>query len=974
MISPEWATIPGATSIPVQSDHFGMTRLEREECQQFQDLYTLLKKDLSVRVGEEVLSQYWNETAKQHSGMEIDNVTKVAKQLLLDQQAGHLPITQAIFGLTVGNEDDGIRSTKWLLEEFGDRITDEDFLGLFKVAAGNETQGKPILESLLARHKGPFAIKEDIVEIASGNEKSGLQILKLLDTRGEGPIPVTQEAVEAAARIEHDGLERLEILLKQRGSPVAITNKIIEVATGNKSTRVEMLALLLEKGKIEFSLAWALEKGFDDVAQLLLDSGKVDENIQDKNDSRISVNVVRRWALLCGGDWYAPGTARPKKPKNLRGCVRDVNVMKELLLKSNDPDLKIRTLTATTRQDADQPLESADRWPTWENIRRELRSIEDEANADAGHHDRLLYFHYSGHGTIRTKVAPNLPREEDVDENDIPNLDGIALVMSDVTSGGAYLSGRQLGFWVRRMVRESGFRATIVLDSCYSGYGLRDHDNDTGTPRTLDYVDDSRIGVDYRPEEDAHEDDLENDGEGPRDSSDFEKCWLSNPKGCAVVTACSKQKTASEKIFDGTSYTQGVLTHWLRDLLSRHRSKPQLWPSHKRIVDYTRTQTRAGQTPMVFGDDLFEFFGLKSYAEGESCNATREKSGLVKIDIGRAQGVVVGAVYDVVPPDTLTIDTVPLPLQIRVISNVGTFESTAELVSQVTTDTWPVGETRDATLRQWALPRDVGVHLATGNVEDTALLSDELVEKPGLVLGSGSPSKRDFVISLDGDHLQILQDGNSLPRLPKISYADPSWPTQLIRVLSHVSRFQALIELYDTWPNNSRLPRDQFNFVSIPDQVKDGEKVNLTLRYDGRMSPLWISLYCFSASWSISKIWPLSGTAAEKTYEPHMFNKNIIMSVPSKWRESDPGRIEDHFYMFVSASSDGQIPSWGNMCLPSLRSAELTDPVEWTKASMENEGDDRDIAYFRDPKSDERNKGCHWTVVKSMVVTEEKSM
>lgn len=699
--------------------------------------------------------------------------------------------------------------------------------------------------------------------------------------------------------------------------------------------------------------------------------------------------MVKRWALLCGGDWYASGNARGtngqrlRKPANLTGCVKDVEIMRDLLLRYNDPDLNIRILTATTRHDSDEPLEPSVQWPTWENIRQQLRDIEKEAQTNRDQHDHLLYFHYSGHGTTRSKLK-RIPIEYNMDgDDDIDDLEGTALVMTDVMLGGRYLTGRQLGFWIKRMVKKSGFRATIVLDSCYSGHGLRDDSDDTdsggtGTPRNLDYIDDTWIDVDKLPEEDVDEDDRENDFDEFRDADEAETCWFSNPQGCTVVTACSKQKKASERLFSGSNRTQGVLTYWLWNLLSRRRSMPQLWPSHKRIVDHVRSKTRSKQTPMVFGDDRFEFFGLKIYAEGESCNATRKNSDLVKLDIGSAQGVVAGAVYDVVPADSSPNDTPPVSLvQIRVTSVVETFESCAELVSQVTFSTWPVGEKRDANLHQWALLEEVGIHFDPENLVDSGLLNDELAKRPGLVLGSGTPSGRDLVVSLhDDDTFRIRQDGESLPRLPRISKTDSSWPVDLIRVLSHVSRFQALQDLYDSSSNNSRMLQKDFTFVSDPDPIIDGDRVNLQLTYERPFESLWVSLYCFSASWGIKKIWPHSGTAAELSEESELFNKNIPMSVPPKWRESDPDEIEDTFYIFVSTSGDTQVPSWGNICLSSLRPAELMDPMQWSKTSTENEtGNNDEVRDAKDlprvPKSPQ--KKCHWTVLKKVVVTRQSA-
>lgn len=155
--------------------------------------------------------------------------------------------------------------------------------------------------------------------------------------------------------------------------------------------------------------------------------------------------MPQRWALLCGGDYYTAGKMHQTHgsklggPKYLKGCVRDVEVIARYLTEFDVPEENIRTLTATVRPSGDGPVEASDCWPTRSNIQRELQIISNEARSTTEDTDRLLYFHYSGHGTLRKEVSIS------DDNKGSDYFKGTALVMTDVASGGAYLTGRQLG-------------------------------------------------------------------------------------------------------------------------------------------------------------------------------------------------------------------------------------------------------------------------------------------------------------------------------------------------------------------------------------------------------------------------------------------------------------------------------------------------------------------------------------------------
>lgn len=263
-----------------------MTILSTAGSQRSQHLVNLLIGEVPVRVSEETLLKHWKGSVRENTRSEQNTPNaipfQVAKQLLLDQQADPLKITQTLVELTAGNEDDGMSSTKWLLDEHGDRISEEHKLVLLKAAAGNERQGKAICGLLLARYdESQLPINEEIVQIAAQNEDSGLDILEMLAVWCQNGVPFTKNIIEAAARIDRNGLERLKLLFQQQKRPVAITGMIIEAATSNlnKTNRAGLVNFLDEKLNIRVSLDEAASEGYDDLVELLLDTEDINVNL-----------------------------------------------------------------------------------------------------------------------------------------------------------------------------------------------------------------------------------------------------------------------------------------------------------------------------------------------------------------------------------------------------------------------------------------------------------------------------------------------------------------------------------------------------------------------------------------------------------------------------------------------------------------------------------------------------------------------
>lgn len=167
-----------------------------------------------------------------------------------------------------------------------------------------------------------------------------------------------------------------------------------------------------------------------------------------------------------------------------------------------------------------------------------------------------------------------------------------------------------------------------------------------------------------------------------------------------------------------------------------------------------------------------------------------------------------------------------------------------------------------------------------------------------LAIDRKKPGDGDLAVKVDGENTyEITQKDVRLPRLPKISVSDRSWAEKLARVLSQVARYQALARQYTDAAPSQKLPLGHFQLETSPDTVKDGKDVSFSLTYSGAMSaPLWVSVYCFTASWGVVKVDPLAGSIA--AHEIHFsdvgsYDLQVPMGIPAKLRDSSPPRHED---------------------------------------------------------------------------------
>lgn len=137
-----------------------------------------------------------------------------------------------------------------------------------------------------------------------------------------------------------------------------------------------------------------------------------------------------------------------------------------------------------------------------------------------------------------------------------------------------------------------------------------DEDGDPATAaRFINELDDSELESDEKADSDAAAED------GLRNADAEPRSWLDDPRSCTVLTACGVFATAKETAFGSARRERnGVLTHWMLDMLRRYPASRL--PSYSQVRDYIRAKTAAwfptqSQTPGIFGDAAHEFFGPK---------------------------------------------------------------------------------------------------------------------------------------------------------------------------------------------------------------------------------------------------------------------------------------------------------------------------------------------------------------------------
>ncbi|KAJ6261373.1 hypothetical protein Dda_4043 [Drechslerella dactyloides] len=677
--------------------------------------------------------------------------------------------------------------------------------------------------------------------------------------------------------------------------------------------------------------------------------------------------MATAWALLIGIDCYIWGEERSVRYRNLNGCVNDVKAVEEYLGAIGVRNVTV--LTSSGRPGSDRPIEEGTpKLPIYGNVKRELERIIDKASAGD-----LVYIHYSGHGIRRQALGLSMGPHFAGDE-----INGIALALADVMAGGAYLTGYHLGVFAREMVRK-GLRPTLVLDSCFSGQGIR---NSASTSA----MNSSSRTVDGRNDLSVLEIDEEANAEAAKMDPDIERLcyrnatvrpsWLANPTGCTVLAACEFNESALEETLPGTTSTHGIFTFRMLEILKQTLSQRR--PTHASVRGYVKSKFDSlskKQSPVLHGDGDYVFFGKERVVERPICRILRKIDGQVELDVGYAQGVVNGAIYNVYqedqlpgweslhPPTATVIEALKeSPFRSRARLSGNNVDAPGHTYGPPETD--PGHEPKEvsggsAVLSSWAVPytvvRTFRTAQETSEAQVAALRNELAAHYPSEFDLTDHENETEpsptFAVDLDKNKMfrvyildNTSKSWNRGQRIPNVSVENNNWVKDLISVLRHLSRFRSIKDIRNE-SSHTRLSPSCLEVtvqtltgvrqcIEVPRgsdgkyRATHGAQVRCIFKpskeyINSRGEDLYVSFYMFSATWGISKLHPALGQPALllTTKGEHF---TLTMHVPPPRSKEDPDEIEDIVRAFICNTNR----SWEDITLPDLPAEAFITPLQ----------------------------------------------
>ena len=371
------------------------------------------------------------------------------------------------------------------------------------------------------------------------------------------------------------------------------------------------------------------------------------------NQSEQTPNI---YALLIGIDGYKSN----RLYKNLKGCVRDINLVASYLLDTlKFPSERIFKLTSPNPEVA-ETIETKDLPPTYENIVAKFKTITEIAQPG-----EQVYVYYSGHGGQATTIYPEVKGADQYDEGIVP---------MDIGDGGRYLLDLELVTLLKRMT-DKELIVTLIMDSCHSGGETRG-----------DAAIRSGGGTDTKPPDKkslvAEDEELIANWKALTEGRDGEIAWVPPAKNYLLLAACRPNEYAYEYAFDGKE-RHGALTYWLIQTLAT--SSKGL--SFRKLYDRVCAQIQSKfpqQLPMLIGDGTRAVFGNETlphyYSVTVSSVDANQKQ--VTLNAGLAHGLSSGTLFAIYPLIATDFSNKQQQLAIVEIVEVQASKSVAKVVEQ----------------------------------------------------------------------------------------------------------------------------------------------------------------------------------------------------------------------------------------------------------------------------------------------------
>ncbi|MFN6470491.1 MAG: caspase family protein [Nostoc sp. SerVER01] len=666
------------------------------------------------------------------------------------------------------------------------------------------------------------------------------------------------------------------------------------------------------------------------------------------------------YALLIGIDGYTPSKSYP----NLKGCVRDINLVEDYLKKTlripeerfwkqTSPNPEISVLSELRGSQKPNVL------PTYENIVNAFKEITDMALPG-----ELVYIHYSGHGGKPDTIYEELKGKGQADEGIVPmDVDAPA-------PGGRYLRDVEVATLLKRMT-DKGLVVTVVFDSCHSGGATRGDTAIRGTENRDRQKRSTDSLVASREELIGNWQTL---NEGPNPSV-TQGGWLTKPKDYVFLAACRPSEFAFEYNVDGNN-RHGALTYWMINTLTSGSPGLTYRMLYERINAVIQSKFREQQTPMLIGDSDRTIFGSEniSYQYAISVIDVIEADGRptrVKLSAGTATGLGLGAQFAIYPLGATNLSQKEAQIAIVEIQEVFASDSWAEVIT-------PLGESKIEHGAQAVLlspPVDLVQRVSLvrkneGDGEDR--LAPELIaqqedalnaveiaiaEQGWLRLVTDNQAKEDLQVAVNQKGEYEICMGLPLKNLtPALKINDDKAPQEVVKRLVHIAKYRAVQGLKNPFSDlANQLEVELIPQTSLPQDGATGLS-NITLRSEEQAvlriknvsaSPLNIVVLDLEPTWEISQL-PLQ-RMVQKFYPfnpGQEIRTKLRLKLPDKANYDKGLEVIKVFAMFSPAdfrwlelpSLDKEIPTAASRGLESPK-GEATNALEELFAAIGTDPD-----------------------------------
>ncbi|HSF49490.1 MAG TPA: caspase family protein [Nitrososphaeraceae archaeon] len=605
-------------------------------------------------------------------------------------------------------------------------------------------------------------------------------------------------------------------------------------------------------------------------------------------------------AILIGIDFYFPNSLPDGGSYlSLGGCVNDITRVENFLtgrlgMKSEN----IIKLTASSNPEGyeNKPLESSEKWPTYENMVKAFKHVTE--SADSG--DQVCIY-YSGHGGRAKTNFPEIKGKDGIDEGLVPTDIG--------NPESSYLRDIEIAHLLKKMV-DKGLVVTTFLDSCHSGGSTRGPVKAAvrglSTVDTTDRPKDSLV---------ASNDEListwsqlfKTDRPATTRNIIRTSGWLPEARGYTLLAACRQHEYALEDQFP--EVRSGVLTYYLLESLYSQRRNVL---NYKMLYDTVIAKVHSrysSQTPVLEGETDRMVFG-SDYLKTESGANVIEvmDSEQVKLNAGIAQGVGKDAQFIIYPSNSIDLKANER-LAIVKVSSVSASNCTAEIIERFA-DNESIKEGDKALLANIG-PIEKKREVVLVNQDKNSLSPMEQKKYFDNVKLAVSSAGKGFVelvemnegeeenipmidyqiaINSKGEYEIWDQTGISIPNLnPPIRVTESNSAERVVSRLVHLARYNHVQQLnnYDD-PLSSAVDKKlvvklfqyQDNFKSKNDsELKPIESIGnvttLKIReevvariYNNSQQPLNITALDLQPDWGISQIIPEENKGDFETLEP----------------------------------------------------------------------------------------------------------